>query len=122
MKGMKRFNSILALMLVLLLPVQGFAAVTNSLCHQVARSAHEMQASHKEGHACHQAIKHHSHSDHQKEKNHCVSSCGQLSMAAITIAMSTELAEFTQSYLVASSEAYHSVSLPKFQRPPIQIS
>jgi len=119
---MKRFDLVLALLLVLLLPLQGFAAAANSICHQVARSAHETQASHKEDHACHQAIKHHSHSDHQKEKNHCVSTCGQLSMAAITIAMSTELAEFTQSYLVASSEAYHSVSLPKFQRPPIQIS
>jgi len=122
MKGMKRFNSILALLLVLLLPTQGFAAATNSLCHQVPSSAHETQATQEEGHACHHAAKQHYHSDHQKEKNHCVSVCGQLNMAAITIAASTELVEFTQSYVVASSEAYHSVSLPKFQRPPIQIS
>ena len=122
MKDMRRFNSILALMLVLLLPIQGFAAVTNSLCHQVPVSAHETQTIQGEGHTCHHVPTQHSHSDHQKEKNHCVSACGQFNMAAITIAVSTELAEFTQSYVVTSSEVYHSVSLPKFQKPPIQIS
>ena len=121
-KHMRHFNSILALLLVLLLPTQSFAAATNSLCHQIPTSAHETQATQEEGHACHHAPKQYSHSDHQKEKNHCVSACGQLNMAVITIAVSTELAEFTQSYVVASSEAYHSVSLPKFQKPPIQIS
>ncbi len=119
---MKRLNSILALLLVLLLPIQGFAVVANSLSHQATSSHHEIQAGHEEGHACHQTVKHHSHSDYQKEKNHCASICSQLNMVAINLAISTEIAEFTPSYMVASSEAYLSISLPKFQRPPIQIS
>lgn len=117
---MKRFNSFLALLLVLLLPLQGLAASTNSLCHQFSSTEH-MTQSHEDSHACHQSVKH-SHSDHQKEKNHCVSACGQLNIAAINISISAELAEFTPSYGVSSSKTYHSVSLPKFQRPPIQIS
>ena len=122
MRSVKRFDLVLALLLVLLLPLQGFAAAANSICHQVASSAHETQVSHEGEHACHQAVKHHSHSDHQKEKNHCVSTCGQLSMTALTVAVSTELGKFTPSYGVGSSRTYLSVSLPKFQRPPIQIS
>ena len=122
MKNVKRLNLIFALLLALLLPLQGLAAVTNSLCHQVSSSSHETQVAHDEGHACHQAAKHHSHSDHQKEKNHCVSACGQLNMAAMTIAVSTDLVKFTPSYGVNASKTYLSVLLPKLQRPPIQIS
>lgn len=119
---MKRFNSILALLLVLLLPMQGLAAATNSLCHQISSSSHETQVAHDEGHACHQAAKHHSHSDPQKEKDHCVSACGQLNMAAMTIGVSTDLVKFTPSYGMNASKTYLSVLLPKLQRPPIQIS
>ena len=122
MKIMRRIKSILALLLLLLLPIQGFAVVTNSLCHQISSSSHEVQVSHEDAHLCHQVVKHHSHSDHQKEKNQCVSACGQLNMAALTVALSPEPVRFTPSYGIDSSKTYHSVLLPKFQRPPIQIS
>lgn len=117
---MRRFNSFLALFLILLLPLQGLAASTNSLCHQFSNTEHTTQT-YEEGHACHQAVKH-GHSDQQKEKNHCVSACGQLNIAAINVLISAELGEFTPSYGVGSSKTYRSVLLPKFQRPPIQIS
>jgi hypothetical protein len=119
---MKRFNTLLALFLLLLLPLQGLAAATNSLCHQISSNSHETQATHEEGHACHQAPKQNSQSDHQKEKNHCISACGQLNMAGINIGISAELVEFTPSYEISSCKSYLSVLLPKFQRPPIQIS
>ncbi len=117
---MKRFNTFLALVLLVLLPLQGLAAV-DSLCHHISSNSHEV-AAHEEEHACHQADKQNSHNDHQKEKNHCVSACGQLNMVAINIGISAELAEFTSSYEVGLSKTYLSVFLPKIQRPPIQIS
>ncbi len=120
--AMKRFNTLLVLVLLLLLPLQGLAAVTNSFFHQLSSNAHETQATHEEANACHQAAEHQSHGKHQNEKNHCVSACGQLSMVAITVDFSAALAEFTPTYGVGLSEIYLSVSLPKFQRPPIQIS
>ena len=120
MTYMNRFNSFLVLFLILVLPLQGLAASTNSLCHQFSSTEHTTQ-SHAEDHASHQAVKH-SHSDHQKEKNHCVSACGQLNIVAINVTISAELGEFTPSYGVGSSKTYRSVLLPKFQRPPIQIS
>jgi hypothetical protein len=119
---MKRFNTLLTLFILLLLPLQGLAAATNSLCHQISSNSHETQANHEEGHACHQAAKQNSHSDHQKEKNHCVSACGQLNMADTNIGISAEIVEFTPSYEISSCKSYLSVLLPKFQRPPIQIS
>ena len=118
---MKRFNALLALILLILLPLQGLAASISVFRHQLTASAHAIQASHEQAHACHQTSKQHD-SDHQKQKNDCVSACGQLNMAAINLTVSAELAEFAPSYVVGSSKTYLSVLLPKLQRPPIQTS
>jgi hypothetical protein len=117
---MKRFNSFLALLIILLLPLQGLAASTNSLCHQFSSAKYSAQ-SHEESHACHQKIKL-THGNHQKEKNHCISACGHLNITAINVSIAVDFAEFTESYGASSSKNYHSISPFKALRPPIQIS
>ena len=120
MQIMKSCKTWLVLVLVFLLPLQSLAAATNSLCHHFSTNSDHTHAMHEESHNCHKHVNHHSHSDHQKEKNQCVSTCGQLGMAAINSVTNYETEKLASHYQLGLSKTYTSISLPTFQRPPIQ--
>ena len=117
---MKRFNSLLALIFIVLLPLQGLAASKSTLCQQALSGSQLTQASHADGHHCQQSTTQH-HADHQKEKNHCVSACGQLGMAAVINQVFAQLDKLVALYQAGLSKRYSSIFLSKFQRPPIQV-
>ena len=117
---MKTFKTWLVLVLVLLLPLQSLAAVTNSLCHHFSTNFNYTHAMHEQSHNCHKHLDHQSHSDHQKEKNQCVSTCGQLGMAAIVSVTYSQTDKPASHYQLGISRTYTSISLPTFQRPPIK--
>jgi hypothetical protein len=118
---MKAIRNYLVLCLLLVMPLQSIAASFQLACqnnHKTSVTA-ETKMSH-----CHQTKEHKQSKEVQSHNasHHCVSACGQLNMAALSIGISAELVQFMASYEVGSSKAYLSVLLPKFYRPPIQIS
>ena len=102
---MRRFNSLLALIFIVLLPMQGMAASKSVLCQQALSGSQQTQASHGDDHHCNQSNTQH-HVDHQKEKNHCVSTCGQLGMAAVINQVFAQLDKLVALYQTGLSKKY----------------
>jgi hypothetical protein len=127
----KRFSKFFACVLLVLMPLQGFAAASMRICNgmmpaQVVPSAH--QAAHSM--PCHEPEKSLSAVSAQLDKKHahsCKASCAALcaSLCAMT-ALSSNVAPFvlplsTQAVSILH-QSYTSIALASLQRPPIRLS
>ena len=132
---LKHFSHFFACLLVVLIPLQGFAAANMSACNALMQVAtnqakqQELQAT-----ACHEHMasmkntsgdlsNHHS----GKHKNACKTSCATLcsslcAMTALPSNIKPATLQDASKAMTLLSQSYASITLPSPQRPPILLS
>ena len=132
---LKHFSHFFACLLVVLIPLQGFAAANMSACNALMQVATN-QAKQQELQAtpCHEHMagktktsgdlsNHHS----GKHKNACKTSCATLcsslcAMTALPSNIKPATLQDTSKAMTLLSQSYASITLPSPQRPPILLS
>jgi hypothetical protein len=107
--------------LLLLLPLQSIAAANMLVCNRFQQVNHTMDSA-KATMPCHDSVEDDSSSapSQQQVKNDCKMICSSLLTAsAIPYALNLSLSANTVPRLISSEGTYLSVTLPRFQRPPI---
>ena len=123
---LKRFSHFFACLLLVLMPLQGFAAANMSVCNSMMQAATEAKTSvmpcHK--HANMQMADMIKAADSCKHKSTCKSSCATLcaSLSGMTAPISNIKPVSLQArskVITFASQSYASITLPSPQRPPI---
>jgi hypothetical protein len=126
---LKRFSHFFACALLVLIPLQGFAAANMSVCNSMMQLAAESKASVM---PCHKQVNMQmagmtKASDNCKHKSTCKTVCATLcaSLSGMTAVIQTTPAMpvlVASQAIVAHNETYTSYSPPNLQRPPIFLS
>ena len=132
---LKRISHFFACLLVVLIPLQGFAAANMSACNALMQAATN-QAKQQDVQAtpCHEHMagmtktnsdlsNHHS----GKHKNACTTSCATLctslcAMTALPSNIKPATLQDASKAIILLSQSYASITLPNPQRPPILLS
>jgi hypothetical protein len=118
---MKRYIHWPVYVLLLLLPLQSIAAANMLVCNRLQQVNHTMDAA-KATMPCHDSVEDDSSSvpSQQQVNNDCKMICSSLLTAsAVPYALTISVITNTVPRLMSSEDTYLSVTLPRFQRPPI---
>ena len=132
---LKRFSHFFACLLVVLIPLQGFAAANMSACNALMQAAAN-QAKQQEVQTtpCHEHMAgmtktsgdlSNNHSGKHKSacKTNCVTLCSSLcAMTALPSNIKPATLQDTSKAMTLLSQSYASITLPSPQRPPILLS
>ena len=130
-----RFSRIFACLLVVLIPLQGFAAANMSACNAFMQAAVN-QTKHQEVQAipCHEHMaamtktsgdlsNNHSNKHNKACKSSCATLCNSLcAMTALPSNIKPATLQDTSRAMTLFSQSYASITLPSPQRPPILLS
>ena len=135
-----RLSDFFACLLVLLIPLQGFAAANMSICNSLMQAeANYAKQQEVQTTPCHEHMagetknsgdlgnNHLSNNHSGKHKNACKTNCATLcsSLCAITALPSNikpAILQDTSKAITLLSQCYASITLPSLQRPPILLS
>ena len=122
----KRFSHLFAYLLLVLMPLQGFAAANMAACNSLMQA--EKIAEQVQNMPCHQNMKNMQVSDKAvPSENHksgckatCVTLCASLcAMTAIPSNIKPASLLVATKLVILTNQTYASITLPSLQRPPI---
>ena len=129
---LKRFSHFFACLLVVLIPLQGFAAANMSICNSLMQAeANYAKQQEVQTRPCHEHMAgitktsgdlSNNHSGKHKSacKTNCVTLCSSLcTMTALPSNIKPATLQDTSKAMTLLSQSYASITLPSLQRPPI---
>ena len=132
---LKRFSHFFACLLVVLIPLQGFAAANMSACNALMQAtANQPKQQKVQAIPCHEHMAgmtktsgdlSNNHSGKHKSacKTNCVTLCSSLcAMTALPSNIKPATLQDTSKAMTLLSQSYASITLPSPQRPPILLS
>ncbi len=121
---LKRFSHFFAYLLLVLMPLQGFAAANMAACNammQAEKSAEQVQNMPCHEHMANKAKTSENHKDVCKAT--CATLCANLcAMTALTSNIKPAALLAESQLVISADQVYASISQPNLQRPPIFLS